>query len=225
MVALMIHTNCINRLLVRWVIRQMGHLTEKTSWPSKQLFWTVRFSSRAIEIFRFWKDQVAFSEPLLSVVENDKPRTQKTSPVPESSTPSSNQDFSAEFRTRSDRQVKAIERYGSPIDNSEDCSFVERFSCAEVPNSFEVFESESRDEWLAAMTKDFNSLVEKKTWQLCELPARKKPLSDRWVFALKKIESGESVTYNSVCCENFWSTFRQWLFRNICSQSKIVINS
>ena len=60
----------------------------------------------------------------------------------------------------------------------------------------EVKRSQSRDEWLEAMTKEFNSLVDNRTWQLCELPPHKKSLGGRWVFALKKDENGEIVKYN-----------------------------
>ena len=138
------------------------------------------------------------SKPLKSVVENDDSRTQETSPVPESSTSNSNPDLNAEFRTHSGHHVKTVERYGCPIDNSENVSFVECFSCEAVPNSLEeVKRSQSRDDWLEAMTKEFNSLVDNKTWELCELPAHKKSLGGRWVFALKKDENGEVVKYKA----------------------------
>ena len=144
------------------------------------------------------EEQVVSSQPLKSVVKNDDSRTQETSPVPESSTSNSNPDLYAEFRKRSVRHVKTVERYGCPIDNSENVSFVECFSCEAVPNSLEeVKMSQSRDEWLEAMTKEFNSLVDNKTWELCELPAHKKSLGGRWVFALKKDENGEVVKYKA----------------------------
>ena len=133
------------------------------------------------------EEQVVSSKPLKSVVEKDDSRTQETSPVPDSSTSNSNPDLFAEFRTRSGRHVKTVERYGCPIDNPENVSFVECFSFEAVPNSLEqVRRSQSRYEWLEAMTKEFNSLVDNKTWELCDLPALKKSLGGRWVFALKK---------------------------------------
>ena len=46
------------------------------------------------------------------------------------------------------------------------------------------------------MTKEYNSLVDNKTWQFCEIPAPNKSLGGRWVFALKKGENGEIVKYN-----------------------------
>ena len=144
------------------------------------------------------EEQVVSSKPLKSVAENDDSRTQETSPVLESSTSNSNPDFYTEFRTRSGRNTKTVERYGCPIDNSENVSFVECFSCEEVPNSLEeVKKSQSRKEWLEAMTKEYNSLVDNKIWQLCELPAHKKSLGGRWVFALKKDENGEIVKYKA----------------------------
>ena len=102
----------------------------------------------------------------MSVFENYDSRTQDTSAMPESSISSSSQDIHAEFRTRSDCHGSTVERYGLPTDKSENISFVEGFSCEEVSTSFEeVKESESREEWLAAMTKEFSFLVENKTWQ------------------------------------------------------------
>ena len=92
------------------------------------------------------EEQVVSSKSLKSVVENDDTRTQETSPVPESSTSNSNPDLYAEFRTRSGRHVKTVERYSCPIDNSENVSFVECFSCEAVSNSLEeVKRSQSRD--------------------------------------------------------------------------------
>ena len=95
----------------------------------------------------------------------------------EYSTSNSNPDLYAEFRRRSGPHVKTVERYGCPIDNSENVSFVECFSFEEIPNSLEEVErSQSKDKSLEAMIKEFNSLVDNKTWQLCELPAHKKSL-------------------------------------------------
>ena len=47
------------------------------------------------------------------------------------------------------------------------------------------------------MTKKYSSLVENKTWQLCELPAHKKFLGGRWVFALKRDDNGGIVKYKA----------------------------
>ena len=105
--------------------------------------------------------------------------------------------------TRSGRHVKIVESYGCPIDNCENVSFVECFLCEEIPNSFEeVRKSETKDEWLTAMTEEFNSLVQNNTLKLCELPAHKKSFGGRWVFPLKKDESGE-IDFNEMSSNNF----------------------
>ena len=144
------------------------------------------------------EEQVVSSKPLKSVAEKDDSRTKGKSLVPDSSTSNSNPDLYAEFRARSGRHVKAVERYGCPIDKSENVSFVECFSCEAVPNSLgEVERSPSRDEWLEAMTKEFISIVDNKTWQLFELPADKKSLGGRCVFAVEKDENVEIVKYKA----------------------------
>ena len=136
------------------------------------------------------EEQVVYSEPFKSVAENDDSRTPETSPVPESSTSNSNPDLYVEVRTGSGRHVETVERYGCPIGNSENVSLVEGFSYEAVPNCLEeVKRSQSRDEWLEAMTKEFNSLVDNKTRHLCELPAHKKSLGGRWVLALKNMRT------------------------------------
>ena len=93
------------------------------------------------------EEQVVSYQPLKSIAENDDSRTHETSPVPESSTSNSNPDLYEELRTRSGRHVKAVERKGCPIDISENVSFVDCFSCEEVPNPpEEIKSSQSRDE-------------------------------------------------------------------------------
>ena len=146
-----------------------------TSFSEDCELFTERESSLDVE-----EEQVESSKPLKSVVENDDSRTQEISPVPESSTSSSNPDLYAEFLTRSCCHGKTVERYGCPINNSKIVSYVKCFSREEVANSFEeVKRSQWRDEWLAAMIKGINSLVENRIWQLCELPAHKKSVGGR----------------------------------------------
>ena len=90
------------------------------------------------------EEQVVSSKPLKLVSENDESRTQETSPVPKSSTSNSNPNNNAVFRPRSGCHVKTVERYACPIDKSENVSFVECFSCEEVPNSLEEVK---RSQW------------------------------------------------------------------------------
>ena len=117
----------------------------------------------------FEEGQVESSVPLKSFVENDGSRFQHISPMPDSSTSIANQELYGEFRTRTGHHVEVVERYGWPIENSEIILFVECFSCEEFFLA-EVRMSEPRVNWLALMTKEFNSSVENETWKLCELP-------------------------------------------------------
>ena len=95
------------------------------------------------------------------VVENFDSPTQESLPNQDSSRSNSTEDPYADFRTRSGRHVKTVERYGCSINHSESVSFVECFSCEEVPTSLEEVEvSQFRDDWFAAMKKEFDSLVE-----------------------------------------------------------------
>ena len=57
--------------------------------------------------------------------------------------------------------------------------------------------SQFRDEWFARMKKQFYSLVDNKTWKLCELPKNRKVLGGRWIFALKKDENGQTVKHKA----------------------------
>ena len=182
------------------VIRKISH-SRNVSFNEEEI---LRFGSSFSEDCEFLpvpkssldveEEQVVSSKLLKSVAENDDSRTQEISPVPESSTSNSNPELYAEFRTH----AKAVERYGYPIDISVNVSSVECFSCEEVPNSLEeVKRSQSRDEWLEAVTIEFNSTVDNKTWTLCELPAHKKSLDGRWVFAFQKDENCENVKYKA----------------------------
>ena len=116
----------------------------------------------------------------------------------QSSTSKSNQDLFGEFQLRSGCHVKALDGFGFLVGNSENVLIVEYLSGEEVPNSFEdVKKSESRDEWLAAMTEEIKSLVENKTWKLYEF--LEKSLGGFWVFALKKDQNGEFVMFKARC--------------------------
>ena len=198
MVTLTILTIRIIQLLVRLVIREMCHLTKKNFLVLEAVLRKTEFLPETESSLDVEEEQGVSSKPLKSVAENDDSCMRETSPEPESSASNSNPQLYTEIRTRSGRHVKAVERYGCPIDNSENVSFVECFSCEEVPNSLEeVKRSQSRDERLEAMTKEFNSLADNKTWELCELLAHKKSKGGRWVFALKKDQNGEIVKYKA----------------------------
>ena len=138
--------------------------------------------------------EVESSKPLKSVAENDDSRTQEISPVPGLRLQIQILTFMRNSEHVAVTMLELLSVMVCPIDNSENVSFVECFSYEEVPNSLEeVKRSQSRDEWLEAMSKEVNSLADNKTWKICELPAHKKCLGGRWVFASKKDENGEIV--------------------------------
>jgi hypothetical protein len=56
--------------------------------------------------------------------------------------------------------------------------------------------SEVKDEWLKAIAVELNNLEEMRVWALGQLPAGKKELNGRWVFATKP-DVGEGVRYKA----------------------------
>ncbi len=45
-------------------------------------------------------------------------------------------------------------------------------------------------DWREAADKEYNSLMEMKTWELVELPKNWKPVSCKWVFCVKHNKDG-----------------------------------
>lgn len=54
----------------------------------------------------------------------------------------------------------------------------------------EVLESDQKEQWLKAMNDEVDSLIENRTWDLCELPANRKAIGSKWVFKLKTRPDG-----------------------------------
>ena len=53
------------------------------------------------------------------------------------------------------------------------------------------------DKWKHAMDEEMATLRKMNTWELADLPKDRKPISCRWVFALKRNASGEIVKYKA----------------------------
>ena len=51
--------------------------------------------------------------------------------------------------------------------------------------------------WKAAMDDEMDTLRKMNTWHITSLPKDRKPISCRWVYALKKNASGEIVKYKA----------------------------
>ena len=77
--------------------------------------------------------------------------------------------------------------FGQDVDSFED-----------IPETYDqVMRSTEKAEWLQAMQREFDALVENGTWELSELPAGKKTLGGRWVFCIKRDESGNILKYKA----------------------------
>lgn len=46
-------------------------------------------------------------------------------------------------------------------------------------------------EWIEAMKKEYNALIENETWSVVELPQNQKAIGSKWVFTLKKDKEGK----------------------------------
>lgn len=55
----------------------------------------------------------------------------------------------------------------------------------------------SKKHWKAAMTEEFNSLVENDTWELVDLPKGRVALRGRWVYTLKRGPNGEITRHKA----------------------------
>ena len=68
----------------------------------------------------------------------------------------------------------------------------------DIPETYEdVLASAEKDEWLSAMRREYDALVENETWELSELPADKKALHGRWVFCIKPDDNGDILKYKA----------------------------
>ncbi|GJT29927.1 ribonuclease H-like domain-containing protein [Tanacetum coccineum] len=45
--------------------------------------------------------------------------------------------------------------------------------------------------WINAMNEELHALYENNTWELCDLPAGRKPIGSKWVYRIKYMSSGE----------------------------------
>ncbi|KAK9754490.1 Reverse transcriptase (RNA-dependent DNA polymerase) [Popillia japonica] len=72
-------------------------------------------------------------------------------------------------------------------------SFVE-----ELPTNLEEIKTRSdRKEWEGAIKEEMNSLKRNNTWTLVEKPKNIKLINSKWVFRIKRNQSGEAVKYKA----------------------------
>ena len=61
------------------------------------------------------------------------------------------------------------------------------------PNNYnEAINSNQKIEWIHAMNEEMNSLIQNNTFQIIkQLPNNKKPISTKFIYKIKKNQSGE----------------------------------
>lgn len=61
-------------------------------------------------------------------------------------------------------------------------------SQAEEPQNYkEALRFEDKEQWIAAMDREIQSLRENQTWDLVELPSGRKALTRRWIIRLSMV--------------------------------------
>ena len=92
-------------------------------------------------------------------------------------------------RTLRDRsKLKTPQRFGDPV-----AYFVES-----SPTTFhDAMSRDDADQWKAAMDEEIKALEENNTWTLCELPAGKRAIGCRWVYAIKHDAAGNFQRYKA----------------------------
>jgi hypothetical protein len=58
-------------------------------------------------------------------------------------------------------------------------------------------EAEQEEAWRAAMRNEVNSIEQNQTWELVDMPQGHRPITLKWVFKLKKGETGEVVKHKA----------------------------
>ena len=61
----------------------------------------------------------------------------------------------------------------------------------------EALAREDGEKWKEAILAEYNSLIEKQTWKLVQLPPNRKPLGCKWVFKLKRRADGSLDKYKA----------------------------
>lgn len=88
--------------------------------------------------------------------------------------------------------------------NFEKDGYVTYGACGFMAQSFEepltfneAVNHHDSENWKSAMQEEISSLVENDTYELVDLPAKRKPIKSKWVFKLKRDNDGEIVRYKA----------------------------
>jgi hypothetical protein len=76
----------------------------------------------------------------------------------------------------------------------------------DIPKSYSpALRKEDSTQWQEAIREEFDSLVSHGTWELVELPRRRKAVGNKWVFVLKRDKAGNIVRYKAWLVANGYS--------------------
>lgn len=92
---------------------------------------------------------------------------------------------------RTKRASKPVERFEAGM-----CAIIGG-SVFEPTTVEEALNCDQRDEWKAAMTSEYESLLKNNTWELTELPPGCKAIRNKWVFRVKRDAFGNITRYKA----------------------------
>lgn len=70
--------------------------------------------------------------------------------------------------------------------------------CTDVPMTpDEACNSDEKDNWVGAMKSELETMNENQTWELVKLPENRKTVKNRWVFARKTDNAGNTIRYKA----------------------------
>lgn len=85
-------------------------------------------------------------------------------------------------------------RYGEWIYPTNHNSYACTAMFDDLPVEPETYEeamaSSEKEQWIAAMRKEYKSLLINDTWSLVELPRGRKTIKNRWIYKLKLVADG-----------------------------------
>ena len=110
-------------------------------------------------------------------------------------------DPTSEQRSRTKRILHNVGREISNTlieTNEEQCDYCFITSLFNEPQSYqEAIESEDAVEWKKATDKEYQSLIDNKTWVKVKLPNGRSPIGCKWVYKLKLNQRGEIERYKA----------------------------
>lgn len=69
---------------------------------------------------------------------------------------------------------------------------------SEEPEKYkQAISCKDKDKWIAAMNEELQDIEKNKTWSLVDLPKGRKSIGCKWVYKIKRNESGEAIRYKA----------------------------